>query len=712
VTPPALRPAPTETAGAAGATSATSTESGAASLRAHFGLEMATRLLRRAEADERLRGLERVAAMHTPEAMALLARATEATVPGGAMDPRSPGEGAARQDPRAMLVVARGLAAWTDREAARGALERLLGASTQPIVTARAGTASARDPAAEDAENAARVALARQEAAMALAESGEPTALEALVAAARRAGPEQGPALDALAIHPPPPPLLGGVALTTPAMIALAASVGDLRSLGAILGQVKSSDPATRAAAIAALGAAGDARVLEVAREALKDKEPHVRVAAAEALARLGAQDAAQAVEALVADDTTAREALRVAQEVQDERVTRAAAARAAASADPELRALAVATLGRQTNPSAVTALVALAGDPRLEGDALDAIARSPCPAAMGALEALGAAPATHRVAARAYFVRRVVRGARSARLDALLAALANAADGADRAVGVQALVALGERPLEPALRDRDPRVRRAAAMAAPALGDAQRWAPTLLASLAVEGDEATRQVLALGLVAGDPDGVVPTLTLLERAQAGGPDAPLAALALARRSDEELAPRVNALLDSHDPVLRAQAARGLALSSAPDALGRLARAYDWEARPLVRRALVDALASRAGDDGLAALAPSGRAALEIAARLDPDRVARASARRALAGAPVARDAGAREVAWVRLVPAEGASLPRDLTAALVDARGVALPFAFDQDGYALVPGVPPGEAHVRLTARVPGYEPR
>lgn len=712
VAPPVLRPSPTETAGTPPATAGANGEAGTGALRARFGLDMATRLLRRGEADERLRGLERAAGMHTPEAMALLVRAAEPTVPGGAMDPRSPGEGAARLDPRAMLVVVRGLSAWTDREAARGALEKVLGASTQPIVSARAaGAGGARDPSAEDAENAARIALARQEAAMALAESGEAAALEALIAAARRAGPEQAPALDALAIHPPPAPLLGGVALTTPAMIALAAAVGDLRSLGAIMGQVKASDPTTRAAAIAALGAAGDARVLDVARDAVKDKEPRVRVAAAEALVRLAAPEAGQAIEALVGDDPTARDGLRIAADVQDERVARAAAARAAASADGEVRALAVAALGRQTSPSAVTALVTLAADPRLQGDALDALARSPGPTAMSALEAFAAAPPTRRMAARAYFVRRVVRGARSARMDALLAALATSTDGADRAVGVEALVALGERDLAGSLRDPDARVRRAAAMGAPALGDARRWAPSLLTALAAETDAPTREVLALGLAGGDPDGVVPTLTLIERALAGSPDAPLAALALARRADESLAPKVDALLASQDPVLRAHAARGLGRSHAPDAVGRLARAYAWEARAPVRRALVEALVARMADDSPTSLAPSGRAALEIASRLDPDRPTRAAARRALLGAPVPGDLGAREVAWLRVVPADGAALPRGQTATLVDARGVALPFAFDDDGYALVPGVPPGEARVRLAPRLPAYAP-
>jgi HEAT repeat protein len=677
-----------------------------ADLRGRFGVDVALRLLRSTDADERLRGLERAAATRTPEGLALLERASGAGLPGG-FDPRAPVDGVARQDPRALLVVVRGLASWIDREPARLALENLLRESTQAFTTRTA--TPGRDPAADEAENAARVLLARQEAAMALAQSGATAPLEALLAAARSGGPGQAAALDALATHPPVTPLLGGVALTTPGTVALAIELGDLRSLGAILGAAHTSDPALRAAAVAALGLSGDARALDVAHEAAKDKDPRVRVAGAEALAHLGAADAAQAVETLVADEATARDALRIAEDVRSEGVTKAAAARAVASADPELRALAVVALGRQVSPAAVNALVTLASDARLAGDAMDALARSPCPAAMAAIEVMMAAPATRRLAARAYFVRRAVRGERSQRGDTLFAALAASADGAERALGVEALVAFGERPLAHALEDRDPRVRRAATMGSIALEDTGARADALTARLAGEKDETTRQVLAVGLLEGDPGGLVPTTTLLDRAQAGGPDAPLAAFALARRADEELAPKVDALLASRDPVMRAHVARGLSASHTPDAVGRLAGAYTWEPMAEVRRALVEALAARPAEEEDS---PSLRDALELAAHLEPDRVTRALAQRRLAGRAPARRSPGREVAWLRVVPAEGAVLPHELTGMLIDAGGVALPIVFDEDGYALVPGLSAGDSRLRLAPRLPAYEAR
>jgi HEAT repeat protein len=640
--------------------------------------------------------------MRTPEALALLERAVKPTLVGTA-EPRQSLDGIARRDPRALLVAIRGLAPWADQEPARAALASIVGAPTQSFDTRPAG-ALAIDPSADDAEGAARVLLARQEAAIVLAESNNLFALESLIALARSPGPAQGPALDALAIHPPPSALLGGVVLTTPATIALAVTVGDLRSLEAIEAAMNASDPSLRAAALAALGAAGDTRVVDAARGALRDREPRVRLAAADALVGLGAPDAARAVETLIADDATSLEALGLAQLVQGEGLTKAAAARAAASANPDLRSAAVTALGRQTTPLAVGALAALVADPSLQGEATCAIARSPSPGAMAAIEAMADRVVTRRLAARAYLVRRLVRRDRNARLDSLLVQLVASGDARDRAVGMQALVALGERPVALGLKDPDPRVRRSAAMGALA-----RWdAPTrqaLLERLVVESDEVTRQVLSLGLADGDAERVVPTVELLERARAGEADAPVTALALAQRDEPQHEAEVDALLRSHDPVLRAHVARGLGLSGAPDAVGLLARAYAIEGDVETRRAIVESLARR-GDDA----SPSRRETLELAARLDPDRIVRWTAGRALSGMAAVRQNALRDVAWLRLFPAPGAALPQDMTAALVQIDGVALPIAFDEDGYALVPGARPSAAQLRLAVRLPPYE--
>jgi HEAT repeat protein len=660
--------------------------------------------MRSPDPEQRLQGVERAATTHTPEALTLLQRAAGASVP-GSFDPHAPIDGVARADPRALIAVVRGLAAWADRESARSALSAIVSGPTQLFAT-RVVSLATSDPAADDAEGAARVALARQEAAIALADSGGQLAIEALIAIARSGGPGQSAALDALAIHPPPWPVLGGVTLTTPAMIGLATSIGDLRSLDAIEGALHASDAALRASALDALGAGRDARVVQAARSAAHDPDARVRLAAAAALVRLGSADAAQAVETLVADDATARAALGLAREVQGEGIVRAAAARAVASADRELRSAAIDVLGRQASTSAVGALLQIVGDPSLEGDAACALARSPSPAATPALERLATDPARRRLAARAYFVRRLVRAERCAPLDTLLGSMAASPEGRDRAVGMEALVALGERPLDLALRDRDPRVRRAAAMGAMS-AKRPATAGALLAALAVETDPGARQVLTLGLLDPGASAGVPTTLLLDRAEAGGADAPLAALALARRWNDESGARVDALLRSHDPLLRAHASLGLGESGAPDATGRLARAYAWEPVAAVRRAIVAALGQR---DRGGAVAPSLHETLAWAARLDPDRIVRLVAARQLAGGEASTRPGATDVAWIRLVPAPGSSLPAGATAALVTSDGLSRPIAFDDEGYALLPGVPAGESSLRLAPQLPPYE--
>ncbi len=147
--------------------------------------------------------------------------------------------------------------------------------------------------------------------------------------------------------------------------------------------------------------------------------------------------------------------------------------------------------------------------------------------------------------------------------------------------------------------------------------------------------------------------------------------------------------------------------RGLGASAAPNAAARLAAAYLWEEHADVRRTIVEALAGRVADrtQGIC------RYTLDLAAHLDPDPEARGAARRALGGMDPARLPMVREVAWVTLAPVEGAVVPGDVTALVLSSDGIGIPIAFDDDGFALIPGVTPGEAHLRLAARLAPYSP-
>jgi HEAT repeat protein len=389
--------------------------------------------------------------------------------------------------------------------------------------------------------------------------------------------------------------------------------------------------------------------------------------------------------------------------------VTRAAAARAAASSSPALRSAAITALGRQPGAAALQALSVISGDPTAGGEAACALARSPNPAAWAVIERLASQPATRRLALRAYFVRTTTRGERYPRLHALVERLAEDPDPTDRALATEIRVAAGEVSLESALGDPEPRVRRAAILGAMALrGDRGRAARrSMLTRWPAETDAVARVLLAMGL-SEDSGGVVSNLALEQRIRSGGPDAALAATALLERSGDDVEALAAALMRARDPVMRAHAARGLGASSDPQALGTLAHAYDWEGDPGVRRAILSALASRPDP----AATPPARRVFELAARLDPDRVARWTAQQALSGREWRSEEDGnrgREVAWLQLVPAPGAAPLVGETGQLILASGEGVPVAFDDDGYALVPGLPPGAARLQLAPRLPAY---
>ncbi len=658
-------------------------------LRGRFGIDVADRLMH-GESDDRIRGIRRAAAMGTPEAISLLAN--------GPIDPMTIG----RTDSRALLELARALAHFTTDEAVRA---RLLSIVQAPVPSGRA----------LDVDAVPRVALARATAARALATSTDHTARESLLQTARAGGPGQPAALAALAafgISYYDEATLRSVPVASPTHARALAQSADLRVLDALRAQVGASDPTTRAAALVALAQLGDMRILQpppprtdgtrdpdAVTAAFGEKDARLRAAAGEAFVLLDAPQRFGAVTLLVADDATAKAGIRLAERAQNADVVKALAARLAASRDLVERRACIAALGHGLTDDALKVVVSFAADRDLAGDAAHAMARSPNAGALAALEKL--AGTNPRLAVRGYALRVLVRGGRSSVLDDKMRTLAGSKDAADRSVGRAARVALGDEGLDAALADSDPRVRRVVAVAAlglraqsPAAVDA-----ALLAAYGKEADAATKRVLSLGLLGGDPDGRVPTLALVDRAEAGGADAPLAAMALAGRKDDAQKHKVELLLASRDPLVRLHAARGLARSELPESTGMLAEAYRFETDVLVRRELVRALAAKAA-------APVRAEVLGLAATLDPDGIVRDVAARALANAPSPGDAMLRDTAWIHVTTPDGSAAPV-LVGAYVTSEGAVLPIAFDADGYAIVPGVSAGEGRLVLEPSIP-----
>ena len=658
-------------------------------LRARFGEGRAEALLRSGNSEDVRRGIARAAATGTPEAIALLV--AQADQP---------------SDELTIIDLVRALAPFAHDEAARAKLVSLLDASARPVHQAHEGRASS------GASFAAHVDFARRIAARALVASREPKALEAVFAAAHEGGPGQENALRALASDPS---ATSDAPLAPPTSAAAAralAQSGDLRALDALLAKAQGpgtkthgavADATTRAACLVALGQLGDDRVRPIAIASFADRDGEVRAAAGEALVAIDAPERFLAVAQLLSSPDTVDAGVRLAWRAQDAAVVKALAARFAATTDRDVRARIVAALGRGVaTDEGLKVLASVAGDPRLGGDAVQAIARSPNTRAMATLEGLARVPAVRRLAVRGYVLRALTRGERSGAIDDVVDALRASRDSADRALATFARVALGQASADGALDDRDAAVRRAAAMGALAAWDGRKLpaADALLRRWEKEPNDATRAVLAIGLLDSDPRALVPSLALEARATAGGADAPLAAAALAARKGDVLQPKIDGLLAASDPTLRAHVARGLGASEEPNATGRLAEASRYEAEPLVRLAEIEALAKRAP-------APSRDAMLEIAARLDPEARIREIAARALAGQGPPARWPVREVAWLRVATDAGVAPAQPIVGSYVTSEGVAIPIAFDADGYALVAGVPPGDGRVVLSPVVP-----
>ena len=661
-------------------------------IRAHIGTEQVSWLL--GDNDDRLRGIERAAAIGTPESIALLVEAVERNA-------------ALKGDSRAVLAAARGLARFADQDRARTGLLAIVGL---PSPSGRAAPAkSAAGVLLDEGDPAQRMQLARETAAIALAKSGGDRALEALYGAARGSGPGRDAAITALTIHPPREPGFygaGNQTLTVP-VAKMLGRLGDLRALDVLGNAVKSTDMNLRAAALVALAELGDERAIGLARTAVAETDVRLRAAAGEVFILLSAPERFKATQAIVADDATVGIGLGLAERVYSPEITAAVSARANAHPDRALRVAAVRALGRSPDPAAAKALVApqLLGDSELAYHAISALARSPAPNANALIGGL-LPTRLSSFAVRAYVVRALVRGDRLSSSDTAIFRLAGSAEPRERALGVFAKIALGEADVARYIEDKDARVRRAAAMGSLATSerDAAKRDRVLLRRLAREDDPVTRQILTIGLLGGDPDQTVTTSALIDRAESGGGDAAAATYALARRADTPRARKMSQLLASKDPVLRAHAARGLGEAALPDATGRLAELYLAETNVEVRRAAIGALATRKKD----ASAPSRKDVLAIASELDPDGAVRQGARRAIGGAtsPYAPPA-MNECAWLRLTLDDGAPPGEAFVGSIVRSDGVAVPIVFDEEGFAVVPGLPPGESRLVLAPRLP-----
>ncbi len=634
---------------------------GGRSLRARVGVDAARPLLRAEASELRVRAFERLGTTNRSAAVGLLAHA---------LGP----DGEAR-NARERLAAVRALAPRAGEELAKSALIR-----------AMAGAQSRDEP---------KDALVRDTAGLALARAHDARGLELLAQALRQAGRTAQTARLSLAAHPPSSiaPLLDARGAPSEALVELFGELGDRGAAELLESVARGGSPALRPKALAALANVEPERALGVARALARDRDTAVRVACARVVALAGAPEAPALVRTLFADPATAESAVEIA---LDAHRSDLGAVLAAGAPPPGAEERYLGALGRSGGEPALRRLETALGGERSGWAAAYALALSADDDAGATLARALEIPAQRRNAVRAAALRLAASGRTTPHLDRALASLRASRSAADRAAFAFAVaVTAPERGAELlAHGDRVARIAVARASLSPEL------APASCERLAVEADPVVAAALSPCLALPAAADRVPTGVLTALVESRGAAAYLAAAALAARDSDRLRPRLRELLASGDPLLRAHVALGLAQSDLASAAGLLADAYRFEVDPRVRRAIVSALARRCER--------ARRATLGLAAALDPDRDARNTARRALAGRrePSAASALNRDTAWLMLPEETKAEGTRVLL--VITADGLGLPFAADPDGAVLAVDLPKGAVEVWPSAAAPG----
>jgi hypothetical protein len=640
----------------------------ASSLRTRLGIQVAEALLKESSSEERQRGFERLGSIGTAQSLDLLLKVFE---PGGAA--RS------AQD---RLIAVRALSEHASLPAVRDFLVRVM-----------VGVGS--NPSHSDAIDG----LIERAAALSLARVGDDASLTALGKALRQSGHVADTASDALLAFPPRElgPIVNDRRAPTRAMAHLLGALGDTRAIPALRELVRSAPKDVRPTAALALAQLGVSETTELARHWLQhETEPEFLSVAARILLTFRQSDGGAAVVHLLRDEHTRDAGLALSIEVS---VPEAGDAllRGARAATGDEQSSWFAALGRSGTHDAISFLGGVLSASSASSAAALALALSPSADAESTLERALSDPKARRAALRATLVRKLTLDRTPNGWQSALGALASSREPSDRAVFAQVsafFTAGTAAQLVPSASLNE-------LLALSRLALVPDVADALAERLAVERDPAARDALSASLVSSHAADQVPSNVLVALLDAGGLGAPLAARVLAARDSRTLRPKIIALLESDDPLWRAQAALGLGESREPSALGVLERAYRFETNEAVRLAIVQALAGRRE--------PARVRALAMASTLDAASAVRQAAALGLTGATVARDAIGPSSAWLELRRAlPDGSAPdsaADVRGALLIAKGgLALPAFADPDGVLLVPALPSGSFELRLAA--------
>jgi len=636
-------------------------------LRTHLGVDVAEALLKEQSAEQRQRGFERLGSVGTAQALDLLLKSFET--------------GGAARSAQDRLIAVRALSAHASVPQVREFLVRVMvGVGSNP------GHSEAIDGLIEAA------------AALALARTGEQTALTALGKVLCQPGHIAETAGDALLAFPPRDlrPVLAGARTPTRVAVALFGELGDPRATPLLRQSVQSAPGDVRAEAAVSLARLGDTDTLGLARHWLAhERGVEFRSAAARILLELHAADAGQAVVSLFNQEATRKTAIELGSRAVIPELSEPLIGELKGEPGDEREAL-FAALGLSGTPSAFSFLGRALRTPKTSSAAALALALAPQKQAEAVLGQALQVATTRRAAVRASVVRALALGRTPSGLSAALSELSASRDASDRALFVQAS-ALFSRSDVPALLKQATGAELRALSRSALLPGVSR---ALAERLAGEPNPNLREALAISLASLESAQLVPSDVLLDLIESRGLAAPLAARALAARDSPGLRPKLLALLASDDALLRSHVALGLGQSGESSALGVLSDAYRFETDAGVRLAIVRALAVRAE--------PARERTLRLARDLDGSPSVREMATLALAGASPAADLPGPESVWFEFSSAEGtvpeAGGPPVRGALVVTASGLALPAFADPDGVLLLPALRSGPFELRLAA--------
>jgi HEAT repeat protein len=627
------------------------------SLLERFGIGHLEQALRSNDAHQRERALTHLGAFGTARSLELLVRALDAN--------------GAAQSSRERLIAVRMLAPHVNATPVRECLVR--------VMTGISAGAERAEPLQ---------GLLRDTAALALAASGDASALEALGKALRQPGRVAQAAAAALAAHPPED--LSALARAhyapTPDLVRAFEELADERAFELLRDVVRRAAPDLQAAAAVALTRLGNFETVALAERWATSENPVLQLGALQIL--LVARDgrAAKLLGSLLEDDERRADALALVSGVSDTKLEPALRAALARSFGNEKKSV-ISALGESATSAGLNDLRALVADPVYGDSAAYALTNAPASEASEVLASLLDDAKSGPRATRALILRAFRSGTLPDRLHTALERLAKDSRPSARSLGVYGLSLFFKARCIAFLKAEDALVVQAAARAAPFVGAAREAS----ARLVTEAPGPTRTQLALSLLDADARARVPVRTLLELLDEAGAAAPLALFALGARDSEEIRPRLLEYENASDPLLRAALHLGLGESPQATARSLLSAGYLFEADADVRFAQVSALGRRSEASRLSTL--------RLAARLDPDVRVREAARLGLASIQSRAFAAGKGTLWLTLENRD----PRAVAVAVVGApAGLALPVVADPDGIVMLAGLSEGKLALRL----------